>query len=96
MRVFRALMAIALLLCLSPLIAMAVAEFIAQIYGCKLDLTGAHPCMVGGSDWGETLLTLGMMGYFLFATMPAIAGIVVLWVIVELIRWVSQRRAPAA
>jgi hypothetical protein len=95
MRFFRALMSVALLLCLSPLIAMAAAEFIAQIYGCKLDLAGAHPCMVGGSDWGETLLTLGMMGYFLFVTMPAVVALIAAWVIVELARWVRSRSSHA-
>ena len=38
MRAFRAVMAILLLLCLLPLISMAVAETIAQVYGCRLDL----------------------------------------------------------
>lgn len=96
MRVFRALMAILLLLCLLPLISMAVAEAVAQIYGCKLDLAAVHPCLVGGKDIGETLLTLGMMGWFLFATMPGVLAVVVVWIVVEIIRWVSGRRSQAA
>jgi len=95
MRAFRALMAVLLFLCLLPMMSMAVAEFIAQLYGCKLDLASVHPCIVGGSDIGETLLTLGMMGYFLFATMPGVVAIVVVWVIIELIRWVRVRSAAA-
>ena len=91
MRAFRALMAVLLFLCLLPLMSMAVAEFIAQVYGCKLDLAAAHPCIVGGSDMGHTLLTLGMMGYFLFVTMPGVVAVIVVWVIVELIRWVRVR-----
>lgn len=93
MRIFRALMALALLACLSPLLSMAAADIVANIYGCKLDLTGAHPCMVGGSDIGHTLLTLGMMGYFLMATLPIAAGVVATWVIVEVIAWAARRRA---
>lgn len=96
MRLFRALMAILLLLCLLPLISMAVAETIAQIYGCTLDLAAVHPCIVGGKDIGQTLLTLGMMGWFLFATMPGVAAVIVVWLVVELIRWVSGRRSQAA
>jgi hypothetical protein len=95
MQLFRAAMAVLLFICLLPLMSMAVAEFIAQVYGCKLDLASVHPCMVGGSDIGETLLTLGMMGYFLFATMPGVVAIVVVWVVVELIRWVRVRSAAA-
>ena len=93
MRAFRAGLAILLFICLLPLMSMAVAEFVAQVNGCKLDLTGAHPCIVGGLDIGHDLLTLGMMGYFLFATMPAVAGIVVLWVLVEFIAFVRRRAA---
>jgi hypothetical protein len=93
MRAFRAVMAVLLFICLLPLMSMAAAEFIAQVNGCKLDLTGAHPCIVGGRDMGHDLLTLGMMGYFLFATMPAVAGIVVLWVVVELIAFIRRRAA---
>lgn len=88
-------MAVLLFLCLLPMMSMAVAEFIAQIYGCKLDLASAHPCIVGGRDIGHDLLTLGMMGYFLFATMPGVAAIVVVWVVVELIRWVRVRSTAA-
>ena len=95
MRAFRALMAVLLFLCLLPMMSMAVAEFIAQLYGCKLDLASVHPCMVGGRDIGQDLLTLGMMGYFLFVTMPGVAAIVVVWVLVELIAW-ARRRSPAA
>jgi len=85
MRAFRALMSVALLLCLSPLLLMAAAAFIARIYGCSLDLTGAHPCVVGGQDIGHALLTLGMMGYFLFITLPAAAAVSGAWAIVEII-----------
>jgi hypothetical protein len=35
------------------------------------------------------------MGYFLFATMPGVAAIVVVWVVVELIHWVRVRSIAA-
>jgi hypothetical protein len=93
MRVFRVVMALALFICLLPLLSMAVAQFIAEVNGCKLDLASAHPCMVGSSDMGHTLLTLGMMGYFLFATLPVVAVIVISWVAVEVIAWAQARGA---
>ena len=95
MRAFRALMAVLLFLCLLPMMSMAVAEFIAQLYGCKLDLASVHPCIVGGRDIGQDLLTLGMMGYFLFVTMPGVVAVIAIWIIVELIAW-ARRRSPAA
>ena len=96
MRAFRALMAILLFVCLLPLMSMAVAEFIAQIYGCKVDLVAAHPCMVGGRDIGHDLLTLGFMGYFLFVTMPGVVAVIAVWIIVELIAWARCRSERAA
>jgi hypothetical protein len=93
MRIFRALMSVLLLACLAPLLSMAVAESVAQIYGCKLDLAGVHPCMVGGRDVGHALLTLGMMGYFLFVTLPAAAAVVGVWIVIELIAWARRRAA---
>ena len=95
MRAFRALMAVLLFLCLLPLMSMAVAEFIAQLYGCKLDLASVHPCTVGGRDIGQDLLTLGMMGYFLFVIMPGVVAVIAVWIIVELIVW-ARRRSLAA
>jgi hypothetical protein len=96
MRVFRALMAILLLVCLLPLISMAVAESIAQLNGCTLDLAAVHPCIVGGKDIGQTLLTLGMMGWFLFATMPGVAAVIVVWILVEVIAWLKRTSSSQA
>jgi hypothetical protein len=79
--------------CLAPALAMGVAQAIASFNGCELDLASAKPCIVGGTDIGETLLTLGMLGYFLFATMPVLVGAVGLWVVVEIVRWIASRRA---
>jgi hypothetical protein len=92
MRLFRTLIIIAIIVCLLPVLSMGVAQAIADYYGCKLDLASAHPCMVGGKDIGHDLLTLGMMGWFLFSTMPVLLGFVALWVIVEIVRWAARGR----
>ena len=96
MRIFRALMAVALLACLSPLIAMAIADAIAQWHGCKLDLVTVHPCIVGGEDIGHTLLTLAFMGYFLMATFPVAIGVLSVWIIIEVAAWWRRRAARTA
>lgn len=92
MRIFRALMSVVLLVLLSPLLSMAAADIVANIYGCQADLTSAHPCVVGGTDIGHTLLTLGMMGYFLMATLPIAAGVAGFWIVVEIIVWIRRTR----
>jgi len=42
---------------------------------------------------GHALLTMGMMGYFLFITLPAAAAVVGVWIIVEVIAWLRRSTA---
>ena len=96
MKVFRWIAGLALLVCLLPYFAMLGAEFAGAWYGCQVGVDAVHPCLVDGKDIGGDLTTLGAMGYFAFVTTPVILGIVVVWVLVELIRWASKRGARAA
>jgi hypothetical protein len=82
-------MVILILIALLPLISMVGADMIARIYGCTLDLASVKPCVVGGQDIGQGLFTLGMMGWFLFATLPVIFSLVLFWIIIEVASWVS-------
>jgi hypothetical protein len=86
MRLFRIAVALGLALCLLPLVSTMAAGLIASHYGCQLNEGSVHPCVIGGQDRGSTLYTLGMMGWFMIATLPIGAGLVVLWLAVELIR----------
>lgn len=95
MLIFRALMIVALLACLSPLFAMGIADAIAHFYGCKLDLVSADPCMAGDRDIAKDLRTLAFMGYFLMATFPIALGVAAFWLVVEIIVWARRRRAKA-
>jgi hypothetical protein len=93
MRFFRFAMVILVLVALSPLFSMIAAGLVASIYGCPLDLASVKPCVVGGQDIGHGLFTLGMMGWFLFATLPAFLALSALWIVVELVRWAGARRS---
>ncbi len=62
-----------------PVISVAVASFIAEANGCSLHEGFVQPCLVGGEDWGQTLYAMGMMGWFMLATIP-LGGIgLVVW-----------------
>lgn len=92
MRLFRSLMVITILLAALPLLSMVAAETIARLYGCTLDLAAPKPCMAGGEDIGQGLFTLGMMGWFLFATLPVLLALVLAWILTELVyRYVYRR-----
>ncbi len=58
-----------------------------------------HPCVIGGTDWGETLGTMCVLGWFLFATLPIGALAFVLWLAVmtvHFLRWTKKRQAALA
>lgn len=72
---------IILLLAFAPVISVMIASEIANANGCQLDEGSVHPCIVNGVDQGETLYTLGMMGWFMLATLPLGLGAIVLYLI---------------
>lgn len=66
----------------APLISAMLAGMIANAHGCALDEGSVHPCLIGGTDYGETLSFMFVLGWFGLVTMPigALAGIV--WAVV--------------
>jgi hypothetical protein len=71
-----------LVVTLSPVIGVAVAGSIATANGCTLNEGQAHPCIVNGVDWGETLYALGVMGWFMLVTIPVGGSVLSLYVLV--------------
>ena len=71
-----------------PILSVIVAGTIASWNGCTLHEGFKNPCMVGGNDIGGTLYAMGVMGWFMIATIPlgAMAGL--LWTIV----WIVLKR----
>jgi hypothetical protein len=81
---------------LAPVASVAIAGFIAEANGCRLHEGGINPCIVGGEDWGGMLYSMGVMGWFMLATIP-LGGIALLaWVLALAIHLVVHyRRKPA-
>ena len=84
-----------LLLAISPLLATMTAGTIANRYDCDLDEGSIHPCVVNGNDIGDTLYTLGMLGWLALGTIPlgmiAIAIYLVGITLFYLARWYIRR-----
>jgi hypothetical protein len=93
MRLFRLLIAFAILACLSPLISTALAGWIASSHGCTLHEGFASPCVIKGTDYGETLYTMGVMGWLMLATLPIAAGFLLLWIVAEVVAFIRRKRA---
>ena len=65
-------------------------------YGCQVDEGSIHPCIVNGEDIGDTLYTLGVLGWLGIATIPigmAALGIYLLiLIVIGIITWVRKAR----
>jgi len=60
----------------APLISVIIAGTLASSHGCTLHEGDVNPCVILGYDFGQLLYTMGMMGWFMFLTVPvAIYGI---------------------
>lgn len=66
----------------APILSMLTATALASAGGCLLDEGGMHPCIILGTDWGETLNFMFVAAWFFFLTFPfAIIGLMGLTVL---------------
>ena len=93
MRIFRCLIALAILACLSPLISTALAGWIASSHGCTLHEGFANPCVINGTDYGETLYTMGVMGRLPLGKFTTQPGLLLLWIVAEVVAFIRRKRA---
>ncbi len=84
--------AVIVLLALAPLISAFSASAIADANGCALDEGGVHPCVIGGTDYGETLSVMFVLGWFGLVTLPLGALAALVWCLVLAIVLVLKYR----
>jgi hypothetical protein len=68
-----------LLISVSPLVSVLGAATVAEFAGCQLDEGSVHPCQIGGSDYGELLYFLAVLGWFSLLTLPFGAVALMVW-----------------
>lgn len=89
-----------LVLGVSPFIPVAIAGTMAERNGCTLHEGFVNPCVINGEDWGETLYSMGMMGWIGIATIPlaiGVAGIyIIVVIIISLVQYARRRNAAKA
>lgn len=82
-----------------PLISTMIAGAIADANGCVLHEGFANPCVINGTDQGETLYTMGMLGWLAIGTLPVAltaAGIYLVIVIVVTLILTLRKRSQQA
>lgn len=78
----------------APVGSVAISGWIADAHGCKVDEGSAHPCMIGGKDYGELLYTFFVLGWLMLFTIPLGALALLVWLIVFLIHRAAWRKRP--
>lgn len=94
-RILRHTLVIILILILGalPLISTFTAGAIANANDCVLHEGFVNPCVINGTDWGETLYTMGVLGWLALGTVPiALIAAVVYLVIVIVVTIILNRR----
>lgn len=78
-----------------PILSVAIAGTIASWNGCTLHEGFTNPCIVGGRDIGGTLYSMGVMGWFMLATIPIGAILFVVWTVGWIVWFIRRRRRAA-
>jgi hypothetical protein len=77
----------------APVISVLISGAIAEAHGCVLNEGGAHPCVINGTDWGSTLLTMFVLGWLMLFTLPAGAVALLIWLSVLVVHLITRSRA---
>lgn len=75
-----------------PIVLAGVAGSIASANGCELNEAVINPCIVNGRDMGETLYSMGVMGWFMLVTIPTGLLALLIFLLLLLIEWIVVRR----
>lgn len=79
-----------------PVGSVVLGSVIANAHGCAVDEGSVHACVIGGTDWGQTLYTMGVLGWFGLITLPLGAGAGIVWFITLIIHRLAWRNAKDA
>ena len=91
-----AMFVVIVLFAAAPLLSAFLAGGIASALGCTLNEGGVSPCLFMGTDIGETLTVMFVLGWLAFETLPLGLFALAIWLVVAgmvvLIRWRRRRR----
>jgi hypothetical protein len=79
-----------------PLLLSLSAGAFANLNGCTLHEGFANPCVFLGVDWGDTLYSLGVMGWGTLLTLPVAFFFLLIYLGVMLFIWIRNRREMSA
>jgi hypothetical protein len=92
-----AILAVIIVLAIAPVVVAVVSGNIAGAYGCRVDEGSVHPCLIGGTDYGDLFYTLGVSGWLMLATIPlGFLAALILGVVLLIHLNIHRRRSRAS
>lgn len=77
-----------------PVILVATAGAIAAANGCELNETVINSCIVNEREMGQTLYSMGVMGWFMLVTIPTGLLALLIFLLLLLVEWgIGRKRA---
>ena len=92
--VYLVVLAVIVVLAALPVLSVTLAGVLASANGCRLDEGGAHPCVIAGTDYGDTLYTLGVLGWLMLASLPLGVMALLVWAVVLAIHLFARSPRP--
>jgi hypothetical protein len=74
-----------------PVVLVVIAGAIASANGCELNETMINSCIVNGREIGNTLYSMGVMGWFMLVTIPTGLLALLIFLLLLLIEWIAGR-----
>ena len=80
-------------ICSLPIVGAVWAAWFANRHGCSLNEAGSHPCIVNGTDWGQTLAGVFVSGWFAIVTIPIGLAALAIIIVMFIVGRIRKRRA---
>jgi len=78
-----------------PLFSVILTYLIADANGCSVNEAFVQPCVVMGTDLGEMLYTMGVMGWLMLVTLPFGMLAFPVWLVFLIVHLVAHNRAQS-
>jgi|SRR5271165_3182975 len=92
MRIVRILIGLLIFACLVPPAVLVLTGLIARWAGCDIDPDAPVRCIIMDGNYGDILHALTRFGWLTIASIPIMAGVIAVWILIEVI---SRLRSPA-
>jgi TRAP-type C4-dicarboxylate transport system permease small subunit len=94
--IFGVLLLLIALVAFGPALVAVASQFVAEAFGCTVDLNRVIPCEIGGKDYGQTFYDLGFLIWYSYVTLPIGAVLAAIWAAAALIALIGARGKSGA